>query len=113
MAKRKRGQSLEKKRSREITDSLPVMISTVYDPARETVRCAWRNERFVLGGFSVSSRAGSAMARPTSRPCSIGALRRQKVEAHLLHRRRDFEVTKLHKSALKIMKSLRRVTLCA
>jgi hypothetical protein len=41
------------------------MISTVYDPARETVRCAWRNERFVLGGFSASSRAGSAMARPT------------------------------------------------
>jgi hypothetical protein len=23
----------------------------VYEPARETVRCAWRNERFVLGRF--------------------------------------------------------------
>src|ERR1700723_2971335 len=89
------------------------MISMVYDPACETVRCAWRNERFVLGGFSASSWAEALWRGRPGRPCPIGALRHENGGSSLPASKAGWAVTKVHRSALKIMKSLRRVTLCA
>jgi hypothetical protein len=82
-----------------MTDSAPIMIPTTYDPACETFRFAWRNERFVLAVFWL--RPGSKRNGPVGRPSSSD---RGEVEACV--------PKKLRESAPKIMKSLSRVTLC-
>jgi hypothetical protein len=54
--KRKGGQVVENKQSREITRFRAPMISRTYDQRRETIRFARRKESFAFAGFSASSR---------------------------------------------------------
>jgi hypothetical protein len=82
-----------------MTDSVPIMIPTTYDPARETFCFASRNERFVLAAFRL--RPGPKRNGPVGRASSSDP---GEVEACLLK--------KLRESARKILKSLSRVTLC-
>jgi hypothetical protein len=67
-AKRKSGQPIENKQSREIIDSAHIMIPMTYDPARETFRFAWRNNSFRFRCFWPPRRP--------KRNCPVGPRRR-------------------------------------
>jgi hypothetical protein len=54
--KRKGGQAIENKQSREITRFRAPMISRTYGQRRETARFARRKNPFAFAGFSASSR---------------------------------------------------------
>ena len=150
-AKRNRIYVLENKRSREMTDSTPVMISITYAGPRKTFRFAWRNEGS-FWPFLGLVEARTTMARPAvrARPSDdlihrphpeapfagkqraskdglgsardSGPLRRglERPSTRRLRRRlrtrsggSGLAITSARKSALKAMKSLSRVNLCA
>jgi hypothetical protein len=83
-------------------DSAPIRIPTTYAMPCETFRFAWRNERFVLAVFRL--RPGPKRNGPAGRASSPLPARQSKVQV---------TAKKLRKSALKPLKSLSRVTLCA
>jgi hypothetical protein len=100
-AKRKQTQVIEKKQSREMTDSQRLMISMPYGAPCETFRFVLRNERFVLTRF-LASPTRSERPRPTAILAGSGPQSALKVTAK-----------KLREGGSKFMKSLSRVTSCA
>jgi hypothetical protein len=86
-AKRKQTQVIEKKQSREMTDSQRLMISMPYGAPCETFRFVLRNERFVLTRF-LASPTRSERPRPTAILAGSGPQSALKVTAKKVARRR-------------------------
>jgi len=68
MAKRKGGQTLENKRSREIIDSGHVVMSTTCHERCETFRFAWQNDTPAFAGFAFRRRWENEMDLASIRP---------------------------------------------
>jgi hypothetical protein len=68
MAKRKGGQTLENKRSREIIDSGHVLMSTTCHERCETFRFAWQNDTPAFAGFAFRRRWENEMDLASIRP---------------------------------------------
>lgn len=77
------------------------MISRTYDPAYETFRFAWRNERFVLAVFRLHP---GQKRNPRQPPALLGSARQSELAV---------AAKKLRRSAPKTLESLCRVNLCA